>query len=203
MFDQQIFLIINFWPCISSKKRKELEIGNEFVLGHVGRFTHVKNQKFLVDIFNEILKYNPQSILIMVGTGEDENKIKKYVSELNLSSKIKFLGNRADVSDLYNAMDVFVLPSFYEGIPLVGIEAQLCDLPCFFSSNVSNEVKINKKSQFISLEQTAAFWAKKILMFNNSVRHVKIDNKDINKYNIKITSKNLEEYYLMLLNQKK
>ena len=116
-----------------NNKRKELHLKNEnIVVGHVGRFNKQKNHTFLIDIFNEAYKENDKLRLVMVGIGPLMNKIKKKVIQLNLSDAVLFLGQRSDVNELMQAMDIFILPSLYEGLPLVGVEAQTSGcLVCF------------------------------------------------------------------------
>lgn len=181
---------------VRNKKREELGIINEFVVGHVGRICYPKNHRFIVDIFKEVLKIDSKSILLIIGDGEKEEEIKRYVNELNLSNNIRFLGNRSDVSELYQAMDVFILPSLFEGIPLAGVEAQFADLPCFFSNKVPTEVKFSEKAQFVRLEDSANIWAEKIISCKELTRCR--DRSDIidSYYDIKKVYKILEEYYL-------
>ena len=88
-------------------------------------------------------------MLLLVGVGEKEEEIKKQVEGFGLGKKVKFLGNRADVNELYQVMDIFVMPSFFEGVPVVGIEAQFAGLPCIFSDKVPKEVKFNQKIDFL------------------------------------------------------
>lgn len=184
---------------IRAKKRKEIGIHDEFVIGHVGRMSYPKNHKFLIDIFKEIVNFDATAILLIIGVGEKEKEIKQYVSELDLTRNIQFLGNRSDVSELYQVMDAFVLPSLFEGVPLVGVEAQFSDLPCFFSDKVPTEVAFSKKSQFFSLNMSSLEWAKKILSCNGMTRNS--DRKDIinSQYDIKVAHGILEDYYLHLL----
>ena len=125
-----------FDPEIRRKKREELNIKNEFVIGHVGRLSYQKNHKFLVQIFKEFVSQNPDSVLLLVGVGEKENEIKKQVEKFGLNPKVKFLGNRTDVNELYQAMDIFVMPSFFEGVPVVGIRSSVCRITlCFFKQS--------------------------------------------------------------------
>lgn len=183
---------------IREKKRKELGVENKFVIGHVGRFCYPKNHKFLIDVFNEIAKKDENATLLLIGVGENYDKIKNYVSELQLNNKVKFLGNRADTNELYQAMDVFVLPSIFEGIPLVGIEAQFADLPCIFSDAISKEVEFNDKVQYISLNEDLKRWTEIILKYKNDKR--KKERKAIknSNYDIKNSHNILENYYLKL-----
>ena len=118
---------------VRMKKRRELGIKDEIVIGHIGRMSYQKNHKYLIDVFAEILKKKNDSILLLIGVGEKLDDIKKYVEKLGLSEQVRFLGNRADVDELYQAMDVFVMPSLFEGLPVVGVEAQFSGLSCIFS----------------------------------------------------------------------
>lgn len=183
---------------IRHKKRKELGLENKFVIGHVGRFCYPKNHKFLIDIFNEVIKKDESATLLLVGIGENYDKIKNYVLDLQLNNNVIFLGNRADTNELYQAMDVFVLPSIFEGIPLVGVEAQFADLPCVFSDAVSDEVQFNDKVQYISLNENLNRWAETILKYKSDKR--KKDRKAIknSNYDIKNAHSTLENYYLNL-----
>lgn len=179
--------------------RVELGISKQtFVMGHVGRISYPKNHCFLIDIFKEFYAINKNSILLIVGTGDMEEEIKKYASESGVSENIKFLGNRNDTERLYQVFDVFILPSLFEGVPLVGIEAQFADLPCFFSDKVPAEVVFSDKTNFISLNQSAEKWAREIanvdISKRDSCRSI-IINAD---YNIQTAHKILEEKYYEL-----
>ena len=136
---------------VRMKKRRELGIKDEIVIGHIGRMSYQKNHKYLIDVFAEILKKRNDSILLLIGVGEKLDDIKKYVEKLGLSEQVRFLGNRADVDELYQAMDVFVMPSLFEGLPVVGVEAQFSGLSCIFSDQVPEEVNFTNKAMFISL----------------------------------------------------
>lgn len=125
-----------FNESVRQNKRKELGYTKEFVVGHVGRISYQKNHKFLIEVFNELQKLETNAVLMLVGVGEKEPEIREQVKRLKLEEKVRFLGNRSDVNELYQAMDVFVLPSLFEGIPVVGIEAQFADLPCIFSDKI-------------------------------------------------------------------
>ena len=146
--------------------RKALEIDEELVVGHVGRYCYIKNQMFLLDVFCEILKSNENACLLLVGKGEDEQKLRKRVQELDVTEKVKFLIDRSDVAQLYQAMDVFVMPSLFEGVPVVGIEAQASGLPCLVSDMISDEILLTKNIQMKSLKKSASEWARHILDMN-------------------------------------
>ena len=144
--------------------RKELNIEDKLVIGHVGRFTNQKNHTFLIDIFNEIHKKNSNSVLMLVGIGEKEDEIKEKVKKLEIEQNVLFMGFQDNVNELMWAMDVFLMPSLYEGLPVVGVEAQATGMPCFMSKDVvTDEVKITEGVKFISLNETAEKWAEEIL----------------------------------------
>lgn len=185
-------------PIIREKKRNELGIKKEYVIGHVGRLSYQKNHKFLIQIFNKFLKRYEDTILLLVGVGEKEEEIKKQVSELGLEQKVKFLGNRNDVNELYQAMDIFVMPSFFEGVPVVGVEAQFADLPCVFSDKVPKEVKFHSKTQFVPLNAPIQQWVDVIGKYRNMERKPMTDELEKSPYNIKTAHSILENYYLNL-----
>lgn len=182
------------------KTRERLQITNdEIVIGNVGRMEKQKNQKFLINVFNELHKNNRDTLLLIVGVGSKERELKKQVSSLNLNDSVRFLGNRDDVDELYQAMDVFVMPSLYEGIPVVGIEAQFSNLPCVFSNSISSEVKFNSGVKFESLNDGPKEWAHTIeTIANHKISRSKVqfenDDFDVSKSFMK-----LQNYYLSLL----
>ena len=143
--------------------RSRLNLSNKFVIGNVARFTYQKNHEFLIRIFFEIAKINDRAMLMLIGSGEMEEAARRQVEELNLTDKVLFLGNRADVPSLLNAMDVFVLTSRWEGLPVVEIEAQANGLNCVVSSNITKECSILPGNVYESLESTPIVWADAIL----------------------------------------
>lgn len=144
--------------------RKALGIDpHQLIVGHVGRFNLQKNHRFLVEVFSEIVKLVPDSFLLLVGTGELEKSIRELVASKGLESKVKFQSVTDEPEMFYAAMDVFVLPSLFEGLPLVGIEAQCNGLPCFFSSEITREVAISNQARFLDLEDGVSAWARAIV----------------------------------------
>lgn len=144
--------------------RKELGIAaGTFVLGHVGRFEKVKNHSFLIEIFNEVLKKKENSALILIGKGPLEASIKEEVKKIGIESKVMFIGERNDVDRCMQAMDFFVMPSLYEGLPFVLVEAQAASLPCAISDTINNDAVICPSTRRITLRQNAAEWAEEIL----------------------------------------
>lgn len=153
-----------FNEALRYKYRQELHIpADAFVVGHVGRFMYQKNHDFLIEIFAEVVKKKPNAILLLIGDGPLRFEIEAKVKSKGLQDKVKFLGLRKDVKALYNAMDVFVLPSWYEGLPVVAVEAQANGLPCYFSDQVTAESKLTSAADFISLDIEAEEWAKQIV----------------------------------------
>lgn len=143
-----------------AKVREELSLGNDFVIGNAGRMTDQKNQMFLLDIFAALNKMCPSSTLVIAGQGEMEQLLKEKVKKMNLDEKVRFLGQRSDVAGLYSAMDTFILPSKYEGLPMTLVEAQAAGLPCFTTSEaVTPEAQITPLLQFMSLNDSAVAWA--------------------------------------------
>ena len=145
------------------KKRQELGIDGKMVIGHAGRFTYAKNHTFLLEIFGETLKQEPNAVLLLAGKGEKEEKIRNHAEKLKISDHVMFLGSRDDMHELYQAMDIFVMPSLFEGVPVVGIEAQYAGLPCVFSDKVPREVMFTDQCQFVDLRKSAAQWAQQVL----------------------------------------
>lgn len=171
-----------------------------FVIGHVGRLSYQKNHKFLIKIFDEVHKKEPNARLVLVGVGEKEKTIRKQVRELHLNKYVQFLGNRSDVANLYQAFDVFVMPSLFEGIPVVGIEAQFSGLPIVFSDKVPKEVAFTKQCKFLSLNTPISIWCKNIL--NTNLTKKRRENNLLNSiYNVNNAKNILENYYFQLNTQ--
>lgn len=154
---------------IATQVREEFGVTDSgtFVLGHVGRFFPQKNHTFLIDIFAEVHKRHPNSVLWLVGGGELndalKNQIKAKVDDFGLSDAVEFLGVRGDVNRLLQGMDSFILPSLYEGLPVTMIEAQASGLPCTISDRVPEQCDVTGNVQIIGLNATPAEWAKRIL----------------------------------------
>lgn len=128
------------------------------VIGHVGRFTEQKNHGFLLQIFAEYHKQNANSCLVLVGSGSLLDQTKMLVSQLGLNKNVLFVPPTDEVNRWYMAMDVFVLPSLFEGVPLVALEAQIAGLPVVLSSTVSREAALSERAQFVALEDGPAAW---------------------------------------------
>lgn len=177
-FDEKVRLI---------ERRKLGAIDSTFVVGHVGRFAIQKNHKFLLKVFADIQKFKPDSLLVLVGDGELEDEIRLLAEELNLVDKVIFLGQRNDIADLYQAFDVFVLPSLYEGFGMVAVEAQASGLPCFISDAVTREVDVTNTCEFLPLDNSIV-WAEAICGIQPERRLRKINYADFCNYDINIAS---------------
>lgn len=143
--------------------RKKLALEGNFVLGHVGVINKQKNHRFLLDVFREIAGRNSCARLLLVGDGILEKEIRQQVKQYGLEQKVIFTGRTDRVSEYLCAMDVFVLPSVYEGMPATVVEAQASGLPCVVSDQVTPEVKLTENVSFLPLAGGAELWAEKLL----------------------------------------
>lgn len=178
--------------------RKKLNIENKTVLLHVGRFVNQKNHMFLVEIFNCYHKEAPESVLILVGDGELKSQIEKRVQELGIGDSVIFLGIRKDIPNLMSASDIFCLPSLYEGLPVVGVEAQASGLPCCFSDTITDEIDLTNNNVFVSLNESAQDWSNAIkqLEMKKNDRLISMEAVIKNGYSLEDTVKRLQEVYM-------
>ncbi|MCI8568947.1 MAG: glycosyltransferase family 1 protein [Bacilli bacterium] len=180
---------------VRKAKRKELNISDDtLVIGHIGRFVAQKNHTFLIDIFNELHKENKNSLLLLAGQGPLIDEIKNKVNDLNLTESVKFLGQRNDVNELYQAFDVFLLPSLYEGLGMVAVEAQCAGNYCICSTEVPSIIKMTDSVEFLSLNDKTNLWVQKILNCNMIREDHSQEIKEIG-YDIKTEAKLLEKKY--------
>ena len=134
----------------------------DVVIGNVGRFVPQKNHKFMLSIFHELLKKMPNAKLMLIGAGPLEDEIKKIVKNYNLNEAVIFVGTTRTVVDYYHAMDLFLMPSLFEGLPITGIEAQANGLPCLFADSITKELSISNLASYCSLSDSEAVWRDKI-----------------------------------------
>ena len=146
-------------PEVRAKLRAEYGLNDKLVVGCVARLMAQKNHTRLLDIFAALKKVRPDSCLLLVGEGELRAELEAKAARLGIAQDVKFLGVQSDTSVWYQAMDVFVMPSLFEGLPVVGMEAQASGLPCVFSTGVTEEVLLRPDSCRISLEQPDEVWA--------------------------------------------
>lgn len=152
-----------------NKLREELNLENRFVLGNIGRFNFQKNHEFLIDVFYHFKKLDPQGSLLLIGEGELENQVRSQIKKLNLED-VHFLGIIEDVAPYLNAMDAFVLPSRFEGLGIVLIEAQASGLECYASEAVPREAGVSSHCHFLPLED-AQMWAQAIFDVKDQGRY--------------------------------
>ncbi|MBR2096804.1 MAG: glycosyltransferase [Prevotella sp.] len=152
-----------FDPILREDTRQKFGWGNMVVYGYIARFEKQKNPLFLVDIMNEIAQKQDNAHFVIIGAGSMEQQIKNKIAKYGLDEKMSWLGRREDIKQFYNAFDAFLLPSLYEGLPVVGIESQSTGLPVFFSEEITREAGIAELGHFISLKKSAAEWANIII----------------------------------------
>lgn len=181
----------------SEKTRNELRekwnLEDKLVIGNIGRLTYQKNQEFLLEIFKEVLFRYDNAVLLLIGRGNLRNELERKAIELEIEDKVFFLGIRDDVSKLLNMMDVFVLTSRFEGLPLVLVEAQVNGLPIVVSSAVTDEVRKNNNYIQMDLEEEVEVWAKNVIEMK-SRREKEVANI-INLYDINILAFKQLEWY--------
>lgn len=157
---------------VREETRNALGLHTELTLLHVGRFSYQKNHSFLLDIFKEVHRIQPDSVLLLVGDTTEESEflteVKRKIKAYGLENVVRLLGRRDDVNKIMQAADVLVMPSFFEGLTVVGIEAQSSDLPLLLSDTVTKELGLLPSTQFISLEAGPKVWAEAIV---NSKQH--------------------------------
>ena len=166
-----------------------------FVIGHVGRFSPPKNHTLLIDIFASIHKQRPDSALLLVGDGELRAQIESRVRDLGLQEHVIFTGVRSDVADLMQAMDIFVFPSLYEGLPVTMVEAQAAGLPCFISDKVPRDCVLTDLVTQIPLDASPDQWSESILCCAQT-RNNTYNQLCAAGFDIKRNAHWLENYYL-------
>ncbi len=184
-------------PAKRIEKRQELGIATELVVGHVGRFNQPKNHPFLLSVFAALLKKEPHAVLLLAGGGEDMPRMQELARTLGISAQVRFLGVRSDIPDLMQAMDVFVFPSLYEGLPVAMVEAQAAGLPCLISDKVPPECILTKDLvEVVPLADGAEVWADKILEKRNTPRTDRSAEIAAHGFDITTEAVKLQEFYL-------
>lgn len=181
------------------KLRRRYNLENKFVIGNVGRFMKQKNHEFILKLFKTVLKQKPNSVLVLIGDGELLDVMKNKSKQINIQNNVIFMGNIENVNEMYQAMDLFLLPSLFEGLPVAGIEAQTAGLKCIMSDTISSEVAITENVEFLNLKKDSIEkWTEEILKNTNYER------KDMSKeiidagYSIEEEAKKLQEIYLKM-----
>lgn len=185
-----------FAPEVRKQLRSQMKLEDTYVIGHVARLAEVKNHKFALEILSKLKQYSIKYKYIIVGDGPNKEKIENEIKKLNLEESVMMLGNREDVSLLQNIFDLVLYPSFYEGVPVALVEAQVNGIPCIVSENVSKEVRIREKTKFISLKRTAEEWAEEIRVYQKISREQNPMLERGKKYDIKISAEKLRKVYV-------
>lgn len=188
-------------PEIRNKLRKKLGIEDKFVIGHVGRFMPQKNHSFMLDVFAELLKKEPDAVLLLIGEGELTDEIKKKADDLGIKDKVMFMGACSDIENYYQAMDVFFLPSVYEGLGIVNIEAQDAGLHCVVSDIVPRDVDVAGMVKFLSNSDPAEVWIEALLENRNAPRADGSKKIEEAGFDILSTSKVMTDIYTELCNK--
>ena len=143
--------------------REEYGLNNKFVVGHVGHFNPAKNHEKILSVFSEVCHRRTNAVLLLVGDGEIEQEVRNQTEQLGLTDKVVFAGAHKDVERFYQAMDVFVFPSRYEGFGMAMIEAQASGLPCVASDVVPIETNVSGRTKYLSLDASNEIWAESLL----------------------------------------
>ena len=173
--------------------RKSLGITDEIVLGHIGRLNHQKNQEFMLKVYEAIAAKGKRVKALLVGDGPDLEELQRIIDNSSYKDGIIMYGTSTNPAEMYSAMDSFVFPSVYEGLPVTLLEAQLNGLPCVISDTITNEVIINPNVKKISLSKSPSEWADEVL---KKLQRCSPDEKSFVQYRIDKSVKKLEHAYL-------
>lgn len=187
---------------VRKRMRSELNLQDAYVIGHVGRLAVQKNHAFLLDVFYEVYKKRPLARLLLVGDGDARGQIEEKARSLGISDKVIMLGNRTNIQDYYQAMDVFVFPSLWEGLGMAVIEAQASGLNCFVSNEIPQEADIHAGLfHKISLSAGSSSWAENIMLTENDERHSQIEAIKRSGYDALENAECIKKLYLDLSSQ--
>lgn len=185
-----------FNATVRQVKRKELQIDDKFVVGHIGRFADQKNHTFLIDIFKAVHDKNGNARLLLIGDGPLRGQIEAKVERLGLTNSVIFAGVRSDVNELLNAMDVFLFPSRYEGLGIVLVEAQTNGMPCIISDVIPKDVIITDLVTRLPLGESAGVWADAVLAQDSKERKNTFEDVKKAGFDIKKLSEELQTLYM-------
>lgn len=181
---------------IRQRMRTELNLEDCFVIGHVGRFHYAKNHEYLLEIFKEIALRQQNTVLLLLGEGNRMEEMKKKAKTLGIEDKVIFAGNKKKTCDYYQAMDFFVFPSRFEGLPGTVVEAQSAGLSCLISDTIAREVGITDLVAYRSIEESPAKWADYVLEHKEYVRKNKYEQIAAAGYDVREQAKRYEQFYL-------
>ena len=185
---------------VRDEMRKFLKLEDKFIVGHAGRFANQKNHKFLIDIFAEIHRLRNDAVLLLAGDGPLMDEIARKVMDLGLNDSVIFLGSVNNMEKYYQAMDVFIFPSFYEGLGIVAVEAQVAGLPTICSTELPEEAKVCDNMKFLSLKKSAHEWADEALkLCENHVRRDMSTEAREHGFDVKVQAAKMSKWYCRLL----
>lgn len=184
----------------SGKKliKAELGVENKFVVGNIARFLPAKNHTFILDVFKELHKKNPDSVLLLVGSGPEKEKVQEKVKLYNLTDSVIFLGVRKDVNKIFHAFDVFLFPSIHEGLGIVLVECQAAGIPAVVSNSIPSEALLTNLIEKCNLCDDVDIWVDKIFnSANKNSTYEDITQKLRNGgFDAKQSAHKLQEFYL-------
>lgn len=175
--------------------RQELSIEDRFVLGMVGRLCEEKNYLFALELVSALRQQLPQCVLVIAGNGEEEEKIRNQIQEMDLASHVQLLGRRGDVHRLYQAFDVFLLPSFHEGFPVAAVEAMAAGLPVLLSDAITRELSFGSAVRYLSLKEPGKWIEEMMKWQNDDGRALRQREPGQHNLDIRRTAKLLEDIY--------
>lgn len=182
---------------IRQEYRKKYNIDSKFIIGSLGRLSYQKNLFFIIDLIKQLSSIENDIVLFVVGTGELEDKLKKYAYDLGLKDKVIFAGNQKEAYKFYNIFDCFILPSFFEGLPVTAIEAQVSGLYTLISNNVTDECIISPYTKILDVSDIKK-WVNQIMQIKNKISNIKYRynaNIDFNRFDRKHTYKIVSDVY--------
>lgn len=178
----------------SREIREEFNLANSTVIGHIGRFVSAKNHRFIIDIFNEYRKTDDGAVLLLLGDGPDRENIREYVQDAGLSQSVIFVGVRDDAYKFYSTFDVFLLPSLYEGLPVVSVEASASGVVQLISDTVTRECKLNENVHFLPIDDPSV-WASAIMKYKDCDRQASGEEMKNSDFNIENGVNKLMQFY--------
>ena len=187
--------VMRYDSALREQTRRELGVENRLVIGHVGRFSQQKNHRYLLEIFAALLKKEPSARLLLAGEGVLLDETLAYAEELGVAERVTYLGIRRDIPALMNAFDVFLLPSFFEGLPVVGIEAQATGLPVVTSTGVTKELPLEDLATYLPLEESPETWAQQVLDSAKLPRQDTTARMVETGYDVQVAARIMQEKY--------
>ena len=182
---------------IAKSVRERYNLGNNFVVGHVGRFNTQKNHTYLIDIFNELLKIDPSAKLVLVGDGDLKKNIKKKIDDLNISDSVVFTGVVPNVNEIAQCFDVFCFPSLFEGLSVAMVEIQATGVKSVISDTISKECIITDNVEMLPIDANPKIWADKLITFKGTyIKKNMLDSVEKANFDIKKNAMWLQEFYL-------